>query len=359
MNPYNVPALPLKYKVDQELLFLLNEASEKYGEYKALLNTLDFEAELFLNSILISESYKSTQIEGTQISYEDIFSLELMGESDDSIEIKNLKQAVEYAYQAVSKKGISLNLVNEMHRIILNSGRGSKKSPGIIRDRQNWIGPRNAGIDQATFIPPKPEDVIESLMNLYEYMNDAFLDPILINVAISHAQFETIHPYQDGNGRLGRALIPIQMAYLKGDRPMLYLSEIIEVNKLGYQRALMQTRQGNIEAFIKFFLQCVIDQCGNYIRKLEIIKKIYREDMEAIKVIGGSTIYRIVPLMMKEVVFTKKYIEEQTGVSKNTLTKNINRLIELGILEDISKGRCKEYRYKRIYEVFIGNSLYY
>lgn len=94
MNLYNVPALPLKYKVDQELLFLLNEASEKYGEYKALLNTLDFEAELFLNSILISESYKSTQIEGTQISYEDIFSLELMGESDDSIEIKKLKKAV-------------------------------------------------------------------------------------------------------------------------------------------------------------------------------------------------------------------------------------------------------------------------
>lgn len=89
MNPYNVPALPLKYKVDQELLFLLNEASKKYGEYKALLNTLDFEVELFLNSILISESYKSTQI-----SYEDIFSLELMGESDDSIEIKKLKKAV-------------------------------------------------------------------------------------------------------------------------------------------------------------------------------------------------------------------------------------------------------------------------
>lgn len=359
MKPYKVPLLPLKYKVNHDLLFLLNEASEKYGEYKALLNTLDFEAELFLNSILISESYKSTQIEGTQISYEDIFSLDLMEGSDDSIEIKNLKRAVEYAYQAVSKKGIDLSLVNEMHRIILNSGRGSKKSPGIIRDRQNWIGPRNVGIDQATFIPPKPEDVIESLVNLYEYMNDAFIDPILINVAISHAQFETIHPYQDGNGRLGRALIPIQMAYLKGDRPMLYLSEIIEVNKLGYQRALMQTRQGNIEAFIKFFMQCVIDQCGNYIRKLEIIKKIYREDMEVIKEIGGSTIYRMVPLMMKEVVFTKKYMEEQAQVSKNTLTKNINKLIKLGILEDISQGRRKEYRYKRIYEVFIGNSLYY
>jgi Fic family protein len=358
MKPYKVENLPIKYKTDRELIVLLTEASEKYAEYKTLLNTLEFEAELFLSSVLISESYKSTQIEGTHISYEDIFSLDMIDETDDSIEIKNLTRAVEYAYKAVQEKGVNMNLVNEMHRIILNSGRGATKSPGIIRDSQNWIGPRNAGIEQATFIPPSPEDVVESLFNLYEYMNDPYVDPVLINVAISHAQFETIHPYKDGNGRLGRALIPIQMAYLKGDRPMLYLSEIIEVNKLGYQRALMHTRQGNLEAFIRFFMQCVIDQCGNYIRKLEIIKNIYKEDNEKIKEIGGSTIYRIVPLMMKKVVFTKKYIEEQTVVSSNTLTKNIKKLIELGILVDISKGRKKEYRYNRIYEVFIGKSMY-
>lgn len=359
MKPYKVESLPIKYKTDKELMALIVEASEKYGEYKTLLSTLEFEAELFLNSILVSESYKSTQIEGTQISYEDIFSLDIMDESDDSIEIKNLKHAVEYAYKAVQENGINMNLVNEMHRIILNSGRGSKKSPGIIRDSQNWIGPRNAGIEQATFIPPKPEDVLGDLFNLFEYMNDPYVDPVLINVAISHAQFETIHPYKDGNGRLGRALIPIQMAYLKGDRPMLYLSEIIEVNKLGYQRALMHTRQGNVEAFIRFFMQCVIDQCSNYIRKLEIIKNIYKEDIERIKEIGGSSIYKIIPVMMKEVVFTKKFIEEQTGVSSNTLTKNIKKLIEMGILLDVSKGRKKEYRYNRIYEVFIGNSMYY
>ena len=193
MEPYKVKKLPTGYKIDKDLMILLGEASAKYGEYKAILNTLEFEAELFLQSVLRSDSYKSTQIEGTQISHEDIFSLDIIEENDDSLEIKNLTKSIEYATIAIKEKGITMNLVNEMHRIILNSGRGSTKAPGKIRDTQNWIGPRGAGIDQATFIPPSPDDVIEDLINLYEYMNDAYIDPVLVNVAISHAQFETIH----------------------------------------------------------------------------------------------------------------------------------------------------------------------
>src|SRR5699024_6912459 len=358
MEPYKVKKLPTGYKIDKDLMILLGEASAKYGEYKAILNTLECEAELFLQSVLRSDSYKSTQIEGTQISHEDIFSLDIIEENDDSLEIKNLIKSIEYATIAIKEKGITMNLVNEMHRIILNSGRGSTKAPGKIRDTQNWIGPRGAGIDQATFIPPSPDDVIEDLINLYEYMNDAYIDPVLVNVAISHAQFETIHPYNDGNGRLGRALIPIQMAYLSDDRPMLYLSEIIEVNKLGYQRALMNTRRGNLESFISFFMQCTIDQCNNYIRKLEIIKNIYKEDTDKIKSIEGGSIHTVFPIMMNKAVVTKKYIEEQTGLAPSTIARIISQLLDLGMLVDISKGRKKEYRYDRIYKVFIGTEMY-
>lgn len=358
MEPYKVKKLPVGYKIDKDLMILLGEASEKYGEYKAILNTLEFEAELFLQSVLKSDSYKSTQIEGTQISHEDIFSLDIIEENDDSLEIKNLTKAIEYATKAIKEKGITMNLVNEMHRIILNSGRGSTKSPGKIRDTQNWIGPKGIGIEQATFIPPCPDDIIEDLINLYEYMNDAYIDPVLVNVAISHAQFETIHPYNDGNGRLGRALIPIQMAYLSDDRPILYLSEIIEVNKIGYQRALMNTRRGNLESFISFFMQCTIDQCSNYIRKLEIIKNIYKEDHEKIKSIKGGSIHTVFPIMMNKVVFTKKYIEEQTDLAPSTIARIINQLLDLGILVDVSRGRKKEYRYDRIYKVFIGTEMY-
>lgn len=358
MQPYKVKELPTRYKIDKDLMILLGEASEKYGQYKGILNTLEFEAELFLQLVLKSDSYKSTQIEGTQISHEDIFSLDIIEENDDSLEIKNLTKSIEYASKAIKQKGISMSLVNEMHRIILDSGRGSQKSPGKIRDTQNWIGPRGIGIEQATFIPPSPDDIIENLMNLYEYMNDTYIDLALVNVAISHAQFETIHPYNDGNGRLGRALIPIQMEYLTNDRPILYLSEIIEVNKIGYQRALMNSRRGNLESFISFFMQCIIDQCSNYIRKLEIIKSIYKEDSEKIKTIKGGSIHTVFPIMMNKVVFTKEHIKEQTNLAPSTIARIINQLLDLGILVDISRGRKKEYRYDRIYKVFIGTEIY-
>lgn len=359
MEPYKAKKLPIDYKIDKELLKLLAEANEKYGEYKSLLNTLEFDASFFLDSILLNESYRSTQIEGTQISHDEMYYLKYMEKTDDSQEIKNLKQTIEFAYSEVAQgKQISIALVNQMHRILLNSVRGAEKSPGQIRTTQNWIGPRGVGIEGATFIPPIPEEVPELLMNLYEYMNDAFIDPLLINVAVSHAQFETIHSYKDGNGRLGRALIPVQMAMLDEEKTILYLSEILELYKPSYQRSLMETRRGNLAGFIKFFLQCVIDQCSNYIYKIEKIKEIYKKDMKKIEAIKGNSVYRIMPVIMKQIVFTKTEVQEESGVSEGVVSKIINQLVDLGILIPDNSVRKKGYRYQQIYEVFVGQKEY-
>ena len=207
--------MPLEYKIDKEMLRLIAEANVKYGEYKSLLNTLEFDARFFLYSIILNESYKSIQIEGTQISQDEMYYLKYMKKTDDNQEIQNLKRTIEYAGAYLkSGKQICYELVNEMHKIILNSVRGSQKTPGKIRTTQNWIEPRGCAMENATFIPPIPEEVYGLLMNLYEYMNDEFIDPLLVNAALSHMQFETIHAYKDGNGRLGRALIPVQMSML-------------------------------------------------------------------------------------------------------------------------------------------------
>ena len=238
--------MPLEYKIDKEMLRLIAEANVKYGEYKSLLNTLEFDAGFFLDSIILNESYKSTQIEGTQISQDEMYYLKYMKKTDDNQEIQNLKKTIEYAGAYLkSGKQICYELVNEMHKIILNSVRGLQKTPGKIRTTQNWIGPRGCTMQNATFIPPIPEEVYELLMNLYEYMNDEFIDPLLVNVALSHMQFETIHAYKDGNGRLGRALIPVQMSMLDHSTPILYMSEILELYKPSYQRHLMECRRGN------------------------------------------------------------------------------------------------------------------
>ncbi len=354
MTPYKAKMMPLEYKIDKELLRLVSEANGKYGEYKSLLNTLEFDAGFFLNSVILNESYKSTQIEGTQISQDEMFYLKYMEKTDDNREIQNLKKTIEFSAEYLNETPeIGYQLVNEMHRIILDSVRGSQRDPGRIRTTQNWIGPRGCTINEATFIPPAPEEVYGLLMNLYEYMNDEFTDPLLINVALSHMQFETIHAYKDGNGRLGRALIPVQMALLDSGTPILYMSEILELYRPSYQRNLMECRRGNVSGYIKFFLQCVIDQCTAYIYKLEKIKSIYKEDMKTISSIKGNTVYKIMPVIMKQIVFTKKEVQELTGISVNTVSRIINQLVDLNVIVHDHTVVKKGYRYQRIYDVFV------
>ena len=188
-------------------------------------------------------------------------------------------------------------------------------------------------------------------------MNDAYIDPIFINLAISHSQFETIHAYRDGNGRLGRALIPIQLSFLTEEEPILFLSEIIELYKPTYYRLLNESRNGNMLGFIKFFLQCIIDQCNNYIAKINRINQIYNKDMEKIKILKSNAIYRIMPIIMKQIVFTKKEIIEETTVSRNTVSTLIDELVNLNILVPDSNYAKLGYRYNEIYNVFVGKDM--
>lgn len=355
MEPYKAKKLPFEYAIDKDMLILVAKANAKYGEYKSLLETLEFDSSYFLESVLLKESYKSTQIEGTQITQEELYYLKYIEKSDDSKEIENLKKAIEYVKKELKNgKKIDYQLVNEMHKLILDSVRGSHKSPGQIRTTQNWIGPRGCTIENATFVPPRPEEIYSLLENLYQYMNDQFEDPYLINIALSHMQFETIHAYKDGNGRLGRALIPVQMAMFDSGDSILYMSEILELYKPSYQRYLMECRKGNVVKYIKFFLQCVIDQCNSYIYKINRIKEVYKEDMEKIKVIRGNSVYRIMPVIMKQIVFTKKEVQDLSGVSVNVVSNIINQLVELNILVPDTKVIKKGYCYKRIYDIFLG-----
>lgn len=355
MKPYNARRMPADYNIDKDLIILISEANLKYSEYKTLLNTLSLETRYFLDSLLLTESFKSTQIEGTQITQEEMYYLKYMKDTDDKREIINLKNTIEYAYNQI-KNGSEINyqLVNQMHSMILDSVRGEEKEPGKIRTIQNWIGPRGVGIDGASFIPPVPEEVYDLLINLYEYMNNEYIDPLLVNVAISHFQFETIHPYKDGNGRLGRALIPVQTALLDNSIPCLYLSEIIEVYKPSYQRALMDARKGNLSVFIKFFMQCIIEQCHNYIYKINKIKEIYEEDMITIESIHSTSIYKIMPVISRMVVFTKKEVERTSGLSVNTVSKIINQLVDAGIVVKDTSVIKRGYKYQRIYNVFVS-----
>ena len=357
MEPYKASKLPISYNIDKELLSLTAEANQKYGEYKSNLRNINFDSSFFLESIILNESLKSTQIEGTQISQDDMYYLKYMSKTDETKEIQNLKKVIEYAREKLKKhQKIDIHFVNAIHKILLDSVRGSNKDPGKIRNIQNWIGPKGCTIKEAIYIPPVPEDVPVLLDNLFDYMNDLYIDPIFINMAISHSQFEAIHAYRDGNGRLGRALIPIQLSLFTDDEPILFLSEVIELYKPSYYKLLNESRNGNILGFIKFFLQCIIDQCNSNIAKINRIKKIYEEDMKLIEKLKRHAIYRIMPAIIHQIVFTKKEIEEESGVSRNTVSKLIDKLEELGILVKDSNCAKLGYRYNRIYNVFVGKN---
>ena len=356
MEPYNAKLLPIEYKLDKETIKLLGKANDKYGQYKSLLKMFKFDQKYFLDSLILGESVRSSRIEGTQISQDDMYYINYI-ESNNSIqEVKNLKNMLEYANTKLQKEDFSISLINSMHKILLSNVRGTDKSPGEIRKIQNYIGLRGLGKEGATFVPPIPEDVPRLLDNLIEYMNNIYDDEAFIKVAISHVQFESIHPYKDGNGRMGRALMTLQLAKLKEDEPILFLSEIIELFKSNYYNALNECRCVNVDGFIRFFLQCVIDQCTRNIARIEKINKVYDEDEEIIKKeINGGLILKMHPLMMKKIVFTATEMSEELGAHINSINNILNRLVELNmVIKEKKEGTNRvTYRYIRIYDTFV------
>ena len=356
MEPYKAKLLPIPYRLDNETIKLLGIANDKYGQYKSLLKMFKFDQKFFLDALVLGESIRSSRIEGTQISQDDMYYMDYKETNDSIQEVINLKKMLEFANENLKSKDFSVDMLNSMHKILLSGVRGKDKSPGEIRTIQNYIGPRNLGKEGATFVPPVPEEVPELLENLMDYMNNIYTDEAFIKVAISHVQFESIHPYKDGNGRMGRALMTLQLAKLKDDEPILFMSEIIELFKANYYNALTECRTGNVDGFIRFFLQCVIDQCTRNIGRIEKINRVYDEDEEIIKEkIKGSIVLRMHPLMIKKIVFTSQEMAEALGVHFNSINNILNKMVELNIVVKEKKEGTNRitYRYIRVYDTFV------
>lgn len=356
MEPYKAKLLPIHYKLDKETIKLLGLANDKYGQYKSLLKMFKFDGKYFLDSLVLGESVRSSRIEGTQISQDDMYYMDYKEPNSSTEEVKNLKAMLDYARESLANENFNMKNINKMHKILLQGVRGKDKKPGEVRTIQNYIGPRNLGKEGATFVPPIPEEVPSLLDNLMDYMNEMYDEEPFIKVAISHAQFESIHPYNDGNGRMGRALITLELAKLKEDEPILFLSEVIELYKSNYYNALNECRTGNFESFIRFFLQCVVDQCTRNIGRIEKINKVYNEDEELIKSnINGSIVLRMHPLMMKKIVFTASEMSKELNVHINSINNILSKLENLNI---VTKGKKEgtnktTYRYIKIYDTFI------
>ena len=301
---------------------------------------------LFLYFYVRREAVLSSQIEGTQSSLSDLMLFEtddVTGEYvDDVLEVSNYVSALQHGTSRLNE-GFPLcgRLLKELHAKLLASGRGAEKQPGTYRCSQNWIGGTRPG--NAHFVPPPPQLVQKCMSDLDQFLNDNQQPSPLILAALAHAQFETIHPFLDGNGRVGRLLISLVLHDSKVlSEPLLYLSLYLKQNRSEYYKFLDGTRgDGDWESWIEFFLRGVEQTANNAVDTAQRLNELFARDrgrVEASKH-GGVNVLRAFDLLGKRGVLTSASIVETLDVSKPTANRAIRNLVDLGILRKATAGK--------------------
>lgn len=340
-----------------KIYLLLDKANIALGRLDGLSIILP-DPSLCLYMYVRKEAVLSSQIEGTQSSLSDLLLYESHDVSGvpnyDVVEVSNYVAAMEHGLKRIqSGFPLSLRLIREMHEILLNKGRGSLKQPGEFRRTQNWIGGTRPG--NAKFVPPPPEKVIELLGALEKFLHDETL-PTLVKAALAHHQFETIHPFLDGNGRLGRLLITFILC-VEGimREPMLYLSLFFKTHRQSYYDHLQLVREtGDWEEWIQFFLKGVIETANQATTTAQIILKIFTEDRKKIEAIGKPSASTLIVhhFMQRHPITEAKKIIEHCNVSLPTANKSLKHLVDLGIVQEITgRARNKIYVYQKYLDI--------
>ena len=346
--------LPPEPPLELESLYpLLDQANIALGRLDGM-STLLPDPSLFLYMYIRKEAVLSSQIEGTQSSLSDLLMFENVDAPgiplDDVTEVSCYVSALNYGIERLKSFPLSLRLIREIHSKLMDNARGGHKQPGEFRTSQNWIGGIRPG--NARFVPPSPELLMECLDKFEKFLHDDKIKlSILIKAALAHVQFETIHPFLDGNGRLGRLLITF-MLYVEGllKEPLLYLSLYFKANREAYYDHLQSVREtGNWEAWIAFFLNGVIDTANQATDAAQRIIKLFNTDLMQINNSEQSTaatllIYNY--LKLHPLANTDK-IKKATGVSLPTILRSLSVLSDLNIIKEITdKPRHKVFAYK-------------
>ena len=349
--PAPLPPIPpiewsynMREKFDQALLAL--------GRLDGV-STLLPDVPLFLYTYIRKEAVVSSMIEGTQSSLSDVLAFEskhyLQVPPDDAQEVSNYARALNYGLRRLHEIPLSVRLLREMHGILLASGRGEQSNPGAFRRSQNWIGGDRPS--SASFVPP-PELYVDDLMRELEmFVHDTReKTPTLVKAALSHAQFETIHPFQDGNGRMGRLMITLLLC-AEGvlERPMLYISVYFKTHRQQYYALLNKVRAtGDWEAWLDFFADAVIHAASQSVETAQRLSELADTDGQKIDTLKGisGTIRQIHRAMLKRPITSSQWIQKETGLTATTVNACLGELEKIGIIAEISgQQRNRLYRY--------------
>ncbi|WP_119944944.1 Fic family protein [Neorhizobium sp. NCHU2750] len=348
------PPLPPEPAIDVlSLLERLSLAERALGRLDGITMLLPRQ-ELFLYMYVRKEAVLSSQIEGTQSTLSDLLRSETEAQAgqpvDDIREVSNYVDAMMYGLERLETLPMSLRLIREMHARLLHSGRGGTKDPGEFRRSQNWIGGTRPG--NALFVPPPVTEMAGCLDAFERFMHDDQSRlPALIKAGLLHVQFETIHPFLDGNGRIGRLLVTLYLC-MNGvlQKPLLYLSLYLKSHRREYYRLLQEVREnGNWEAWLDFFLSGVADTANQAFEAATQIVDLFKEDREKITMESeraGSAL-RIHELFQKNPFHTANQIVQITGLSAPTVNAALADLERLGIIDEVTgrkRGRVFSYR---------------
>lgn len=358
--PKNLPPSP-PVKMDQEMWTLLSQADRALGQLDGFTETLP-NPDLFVFMYVRKEAVLSSQIEGTQASLMDVLEFEAhavrTGRTKDVHEVVNYVAAMNHGLDRLKSLPLSLRLIREIHAKLLEGVRGGDRNPGEFRRSQNWVGPNGSTLANAVFVPPSPHEVALALDSLEKFLHDESPMPFLIKVGLAHAQFETIHPFVDGNGRVGRLLITFllcQKEILK--RPLLYLSHYFKLNRSEYYDRLQAIRdEGDWEGWLKFYLRGVFEVSQEATETARLIIKM-REDhrqMVTDRMGGGAAkaLTLLESLYWMPIVSVKEIVRI-TSLSYPNANNIAQRFVEMNLLREMTgQKRNRRFIYDPYFNLF-------
>jgi Fic family protein len=341
------------------MLALLSRADQALGRLDGVAQTL-LNPELFVAMYVRREAVLSSQIEGTQSTLDDVLEFELDARGrempQDVTEVVNYVRALNFGLERLASLPLSLRLIREIHAELLSGVRGAERQPGQFRVSQNWIGATNAPLSQASFVPPPVAEMHRALDNFEKFLHDRDELPVLIHCGLAHAQFETIHPFLDGNGRVGRLLITFLLCH-RGvlHRPLLYLSHYLKRHRAEYYDRLTAIREaGDWEGWLKFFLRGVgeaADEATATARAIVGLREEHRGLIQEGRL--GLNGLRLLDLLFQWPILNVNLVRNGLHLSFYTANKLVERFRELGLLEEITGShRNRRYRYTRYLALF-------
>jgi len=358
--PFDLPPDP-PIKFDQEMQGLLSRADRALGRLDGSVQSLP-NPDLFVFMYVRKEAVLSSQIEGTQASLGDILEVEAQifdpTRPDDTEEILNYVNAMNYGLDRLQELPMSLRLIREIHERLMQGVRGQHATPGEFRRTQNWIGAQGATISTASFVPPPPDKLVSLLGALENYIHSNDQMPLLVRIALIHAQFETLHPFLDGNGRMGRLLIAFtlcQQTVLQ--KPVLYLSHYLKQNRTKYYDLLQGTRMdGDWESWIKFFLQGVAEvsnEATETARRIVETREAHRTLLIEGLGKGAANGLRFLESMYRRPIFNVAMVSELLDITPQAANNLTDRLVQLELVREITgQRRNRIFRYDPYIELF-------